>query len=92
MCNCVKEINNNLKEYSYSSRIHAVPFDSDSGTINIAAVHVVTEKTNVLPLTILAKFCPFCGEAYPSHSENINIPAYNIIDTMLPSRINTLKV
>lgn len=68
MCNCIEKFNEHLKEFN--TEVH-LPFWSRSG---ILAPFVETRKIDSgkrgKPRSVIATYCPFCGEKYADRSED----------------------
>jgi hypothetical protein len=79
MCDCIKSIDDALIEKGVASRVEPVDF-WDGKPSRVAVRTYVPEELQpraktgrVLrrerPITLIADFCPFCGEKYPESAE-----------------------
>lgn len=70
MCNCISEINQQLKESGKNTMLDIPIVFSMSGGLSGDKVTISTckreDKKREKPLRLFAMFCPFCGEKYPS--------------------------
>jgi len=70
MCSCISEMDNVLREHN--TCLVTTLFR------NPQVVAVRTDKINTRvrkgPATVIASFCPFCGEKYPEHAAKATAP------------------
>ena len=66
MCDCIKLFNEQLA--SRNTRIK-IPISFGANKISSLPPMIVTEKVDersrMKPVSLLASYCPFCGEKYP---------------------------
>jgi hypothetical protein len=70
MCDCVEKMNELLKEKN--GKI-AQGFQYSKGGLTLLPTFVSTEKIESrkkAPPTVVANYCPFCGEKYPEASHD----------------------
>ncbi len=66
MCNCIKNINNNLAKQNINTQID-VPILLTSEPY-VERIQIVTRKRDLAcrekPVMLLPAYCPFCGKSY----------------------------
>jgi len=69
MCNCIEENDKALEDLNRNTKLD-IPFrfSQTNGTMKANRVKIATckidEKNRQKPITLLASYCPFCGEKY----------------------------
>ncbi len=65
MCDCLELTNKTLADQGFNTFVdHTLPF---FGGVAQAVLHTskIDENKRGKPMTMIASYCPFCGEKYP---------------------------
>ncbi len=88
MCNCIKEINQKIKETGRNTQLDIPIALNKKGKLKANRVGIKVRKLDdskrEKPIPILPTFCPFCGEPYEI-DEKIGD---NLDETIYPPRDN----
>lgn len=65
MCNCAKDLNENLKQHNY--RLTRNLLQGDEAPVLIE-MHKIEPKKRSPNTSMVASYCPFCGKKYPERA------------------------